>query len=75
MEAHTFRSLTWLKKKDINGLHAELGHPLGDIIWVTAWAIWYHSNGMFKPFEDHALGKGKKMGVSKEELACSKGWE
>ena len=49
-------------KKDINDLHAHLGHP----------SIWICLTGMFRLWENCALGKAKKGFISKKAVVCSK---
>ena len=59
------------KKKGINALHTELGHPLEDITQETGKAMDIHLIGMFKPYKACALEKAKSSGVSKIAIPCS----
>ena len=47
------------KKKGINALHTELGHPLEDITQETGKAMDIHLIGMFKHYKACALEKAK----------------
>ena len=57
--------------KDINDLHAVLGHP-SVIAQATGYAMRLHFTGMFKPCEMCALGLAKKRRVSKNAVEHSK---
>ena len=54
------KSLSQQKKKDVNVLHAELGHPSEDITQASGQAMGFHIIGTLKPFQDCTLGKAKK---------------
>ena len=49
--------IIFLKKKNINIQHAELGFPLDQ---ATGWEMGFHITGTFKSCEDCALGKLKR---------------
>ena len=58
--------MTWSKakplQKDINVLHAELGHYSKVITWATGRAMGLNIIGIFKHCEDCTLGMAKKSG-------------
>ena len=60
------------KKKNINVLHVELGHPLEVISHATAKSMIIQVTGTFKPCDDYTLGKTKKGRVCKNVVAHSK---
>ena len=59
-------------KKDINILHAELGHPSEVITCATGKAMGLHLTDMFKSCEDCTLGKEEQGCMSKKAVECSK---
>ena len=54
-----------LKRKDVNELHAELGHPSEDVTRATGAARGMKVVGTFAPCENCALSKAKQTKVSK----------
>ena len=64
-KTHMAKSLTQLKMKDVNILHAKLGDSLNTITGVKDWDIGFHINHILKPCEDCVLGKPKKMELVK----------
>ena len=54
-------SSTQQQKKDINVLHAELGHPLTATTQATGSTMGFHLTGMLKPCEDCTLLKAKRV--------------
>ena len=59
-------------KKNVNDLHIELSHPSKSITHTTAKAMGIQVTGIFKPYEDYAMGKAKQQGISKKAVAQSK---
>ena len=59
-------------QKDVNNIHAKLGHLSKSITHVTAKAMSIQVTGIFKPCEDCALNKAKQRSVSKMVVAQSK---
>ena len=55
-----------------NDLHVELDHMPETITHATAKSMGIQVTCIFKPCEDHALGKSKKSRVSKKAVAWSK---
>ena len=70
--AQLTKSLAPKQQKDINILHADLGHPLEVITKATGRAMRLNHASLFKSFEDCALGKSKKSGVSQKAVEHSK---
>ena len=66
------QSATALYKKNINDLHAELGHTSKTITHATAKAMDIQLTSTFKSCEDCTLGKAKKIRESKKTVGCSK---
>ena len=62
---------TAIPKKNVNNLHAELGHPFEVITHATAKSMDIHVTGTFKPYKGCVLGKVKKGRVSMTAIVCS----
>ena len=65
-------SLAQVQQKDINVLHAMLGHPLEVISRVTGRSMGFNLTDMLKPCECCSLRETKKGGVSKRLLSKPK---
>ena len=60
-----------LPPKNVNSIHAKLGHSSKVIVHTTAKSMGIQVTGTFKPCEDCAWGKAKKGGVSKKAIVHS----
>ena len=63
-------SATILIKRDVNDLHAELGHPLEAITRSTGKHFNIQVTSTFEPCEDCTLGKAKQQAKSKKAVPC-----
>ena len=59
-----------LKRKDINDLHTEIGHPLEENTWAMGMAVSLQITIALNPCKNCALGKAKMAGVSKMAVPC-----
>ena len=60
------------KRKDVNELHAELGHPGEDVTRATGAHRGFQVTGAFEPCESCAVGKAKQTKMNKEPIERSK---
>ena len=68
-------SLAQQQQRNMKVLHAELGCPFQVITWAAGRAIGLYLTVVFRPYEHGALGKAKKIKVSKKLLNTPKFWE
>ena len=64
--AQSLKLLAQPQQKNIRIVHADIGHHLKGITWVTDSAMGLNLTGMFKPCKDCALVNAKIRGVSKK---------
>ena len=60
-----------MKRKDINELHTELGHPLGEITWAMVKATSLQLTDTFNTCEDCSQGKVNEAETTKIAVAHS----
>ena len=59
------KTLAQLRKEDGDVLNSKQGHPLEDIIQAKEHVMEFHIRSKFRPCQDCALGKAKRLELAK----------